>query len=191
VAANLEATGKFASLGVVSSIAEVTRRVAALAPDGGPDVVLADIDLGDDYAFGLPAALGSDGPPVVYLSGHDAPSILRAAVESGAAGFVHKRATTDELVAAIRRAVAGESSFSLAALSAARSAPDAPTERERQVLRGIVSGLANKEISHDLCIEERTVESHVRRMLDRYGASNRTELAVLALREDWVRTRPG
>jgi DNA-binding NarL/FixJ family response regulator len=53
-----------------------------------------------------------------------------------------------------------------------------------------MTGRTNKEIAASLGIQERTVESHVARMLDRYGASNRTELAVMALREGWVDGRP-
>jgi DNA-binding NarL/FixJ family response regulator len=189
VASALEVLGGFVADGVVASLAEVEAHMAR--PSGGEpiDVVVADIDLGDSYSFGLPAALGPAGPRVLYLSAHDEPSVVRAALESGAAGLVHKQAPTAQLADAIRRVVAGESAFSLADIATARAAPINPTARERQVLRGIVHGLANKEIAGPLCIEERTVESHVRRMLDRYGVSNRTELAVLALREGWADVR--
>jgi DNA-binding NarL/FixJ family response regulator len=186
VASALVAVGGFASCGVVSSVADALTLVALSEPGARPDVVVADIDLGAEYAFGLPAALGHGGPAVVYLSGLDGPAVMAAAVESGAAGFVHKREPTEALAVAVRKAAAGESAFHLADLRIARSAPKPPTARERSVIRGIVAGFPNKQIAHDLGIEERTVETHIRRLLDRYGCGNRTELAVLALREAWV-----
>jgi DNA-binding NarL/FixJ family response regulator len=126
VASALEATGGFVSDGVVGSIAAVQAHLAA-RPGCPPDVIVADIDLDGEYALGLPDLLGPTGPRVVFLSGHDEPSIIRAAVGSGAAGLVHKRAPTAALAVAIRRAVAGESTFAVAAL--AWPAPPWPRRR--------------------------------------------------------------
>ena len=194
VASALEATGEFVSDGVMTSLAEVEHRVSRRQEARAIDAVVADIDLGDETALMLPALIGPSGPPVVFLSGHDEPAIVRAAIQSGAAAFVHKRTSTDRLADAIRRAVAGQTTFSRDDLARVRAAPRMPSGRELQVLRGIVRGLANKAMAVELEIEERTVEAHIRRMLDRYGSSNRTELAVLALRQGWVdiggRARP-
>ena len=69
---------------------------------------------------------------------------------------------------------------------------ECPTGTVREeVLALVVRGAANKEIGAALGIEERTVESHLRRLFDRYATVNRTELAVLALREGWVHARAG
>ena len=71
-------------------------------------------------------------------------------------------------------------------LRAKRNAPKAPTSREREVLAGVAAGRPNKEIAEDLGISERGVESHLRRMYDRYPASNRAELLSLARRSGWL-----
>lgn len=186
VAATLEAAGEFESLGVVGSVDAAATRTAD-ADQRTPDVVVADIDLGrEGMALDLPQRLGTSGPPVVFLTGHDEPAVLRAAVLSGAAGLVHKDAPIDELARAIRLAAAGQTWFRRADVEAARSGPADPSPRELEVLRGVVGGLSNKEIGGVMGIEERTVETHVRRMMDRYDATNRTDLAVLGLRRGWV-----
>jgi DNA-binding NarL/FixJ family response regulator len=186
VAAAIEAVGGSTSLGVVTSVVALQAWLAARPSPEWPDVLVADLDLDGEFAFGVPALLGPTGPRVVFLTAHEEPSLVHAAVESGASAFVHKREPTERLVDAIRRAYAGETTFSVADLRTSRNAAPSPTDRERQVLRGIVRGHANKEIAMQLGVRERTVESHVRRMMDRYGVANRTELAVLALREGWI-----
>jgi two-component system, NarL family, nitrate/nitrite response regulator NarL len=189
VADALAAEGGFEPLGVASSLAEVVERAGSWDRASRPDVVLADVDLGGERAFDLPAMLGRDGPPVLFLSGLDGPAVMRAALECQAAGYVHKRQPREDVFDAVRRVASGQGAFSIEDVRLARSAPREPTARERQVLARISHGMANKEIGHELGIEERGVEGHVRRLLDRYGCSNRTELAVLALREGWLRGR--
>lgn len=186
VASALEATGAIRAEAVVGSLAALREHIARRSGEKPLDVVVADIDLGGEDSLGLPAELAPAGIRVLFLSMHAQAAIVRAAVESGGAGLVHKLDTTEALAAAVHRAADGGSTFSIADLALARSAPPDPSAREREVLRCIVHGLANKEAAGRLGIEERTVESHVRRMLDRYARANRTELAVLALRQGWV-----
>ena len=71
-------------------------------------------------------------------------------------------------------------------LRAIRSAPRRPSDREIEVLGLLCAGASNDEIGSRLGVTEKTVESHLRRLFDRYGVLSRTELAVLALREGWV-----
>jgi len=70
--------------------------------------------------------------------------------------------------------------------SAARSDLRRPSSREIDVLRLVVDGGSNEEIARALVLSLKTVESHLRRLFDRYEVANRTELAVLAIREGWV-----
>jgi DNA-binding NarL/FixJ family response regulator len=71
-------------------------------------------------------------------------------------------------------------------LRASRDARRRPSDREIQVIDAIVRGDTNAEIAASLGLSEKTVESHLRRLFDRYGLLSRTELAVLAIDEGWT-----
>jgi DNA-binding NarL/FixJ family response regulator len=167
-------------IGLTSTVEETVARAASERPD----LIVADIDISRGLALGLPAKLPADGPPVLWYSGHDQHYRV-AAARAGGAGYVSKRAGFDELVSAIRRVADGEVTWLQADIQAARNAPRPPSAREMQVLAGVAAGRSNKEIASDLGITERTVESHVRRMHDRYDVSNRIELVRLARRSGW------
>ena len=170
----------------VVGVATSLREVRELIRRTQPDIVLADADLGDEWSLELPLELGRSGPRVLFLSRHVRPAVVATAVGSGAAGFIHKDEPFEEVVAGIRAVAAGRTAFALGVLAVAGQGPHGPSPREREVLALVVRGAANKEIGAALGIEDRTVETHIRRLFDRYGISNRVELAVLALREGWV-----
>lgn len=168
---------------------------------GGPpiDVLLCDIQLaGAAEGLRLLTKLADrpDGmdrrPAVVILSGFDQPSLIRAAFERGAAGYVVKTADMTEIMAAIRTVAVGGTAYSAAAVRSVRSGPRRPSDREIQVIGLVSAGASNAEAAAMLDLSEKTVESHLRRLFDRYGVLSRTELAVLAMREGWVSgARPG
>ncbi len=162
--------------GVAGSLAELRPILEA----GSTDVLLLDLRLGQESGFEL---LRSDVamPAVVVVTSYDYPQYADAALRLGAAGFVVKTAPTAELLDAIRRAAAGGLAFGVrpgggVALSA----------REREVLQLVVDGASNDEIGSRLGISSRTVESHLRRLFERFGVASRTELAARALREGWL-----
>jgi DNA-binding NarL/FixJ family response regulator len=147
---------------------------------GATDVLLLDLRLGQESGFEL---LRSDVamPAVVVVTSYDYPQYADAALRLGAAGFVVKTAPTAELLDAIRRAAAGGLAFGVrpgggVMLSA----------REREVLQLVVDGASNGEIGSRLGISSRTVESHLRRLFERFGVASRTELAARALRGGWL-----
>src|SRR5207302_3265698 len=113
-------------------------------------------------------------------------SVMRAAFERGALGFLDKGAEVDEILRAVRHVASGGTVFSAAGIDAARAAPRPPSEREIAVLRELNRGSTSDEIGVRLGISARTVESHLRRLFDRYGVVSRTELAILSLREGWI-----
>ena len=164
-------------------IAGVAGSLGELRPilEAGPtDVLLLDLRLGQESGFEL---LRSDVamPAVVVVTSYDYPQYADAALRLGAAGFVVKTAPTAELLDAIRRAASGGLAFGVrpgggVALSA----------REREVLQLVVDGASNDEIGSRLGISSRTVESHLRRLFERFGVASRTELAARALREGWL-----
>lgn len=162
--------------GVAGSLAELRPILEA----GSTDVLLLDLRLGQESGFEL---LRSDVamPAVVVVTSYDYPQYADAALRLGATGFVVKTAPTAELLDAIRRAASGGLAFGVrpgggVALSA----------REREVLQLVVDGASNDEIGSRLGISSRTVESHLRRLFERFGVASRTELAARALREGWL-----
>lgn len=175
-------------LAVIGSAATVVDAIRLIRAED-PDVVVCDLQLaGLQGGLDLLDALrGAARPAVLVLSAFEAPSLVRGAFERGAAGYLPKSADVDTIVRAIRDVGGGRSAFPAAVLRALRSAPRSPSGREVQVLDAVMAGATNAEIAGRLGISEKTVESHLRRMFDRYGVLSRTELAVLALREGWLR----
>jgi DNA-binding NarL/FixJ family response regulator len=111
---------------------------------------------------------------------------MRAAFERGASGFLDKSIDPVEILAAVREVAGGGTAFSGRALDAARDAPRTPSGREQQILDRLRRGSSSDEIGKDLGISTRTVESHLRRLFDRYGVFSRTELTVFAIQQGWV-----
>jgi DNA-binding NarL/FixJ family response regulator len=123
---------------------------------------------------------------------------LLGAVEAGADGYLLKDAEPAELARAIRSAHAGEALIAPAA--AARllramsgrgsgrrpAAPEQLTRREHEVLELLARGYANKRIALELGIAEKTVKAHVGRVLAKLDCSDRTQAALLAVREGLV-----
>jgi DNA-binding NarL/FixJ family response regulator len=171
---------------VVGTARSADEAAAALA-QAGPDVVVCDVAMGGDAeGLRLLERFGKGGPRFLMLSSFDYPTLYRAAYERGAAGYVLKTAELHAVVDAIRRVAAGGSAFPGSALRAMRGAPKRPTDREIELLRLVAAGQSNDEIAEGLVLSLKTVESHLRRLFNRYAVMNRTELAVLALREGWV-----
>jgi DNA-binding NarL/FixJ family response regulator len=153
------------------------------------DVLVCDVQL-EGHAEGLrlldtaPGAPSS--PAILLLSGYSHGSVVRAAIERGAAGYLDKGADVEVIVEAIRTVAAGGTAFSAADLRSSRAAPRRPSDRELEVIARVAAGSTNGEVARDLGLSEKTVETHLHRLYDRYGLVSRTELAVLALHEGWV-----
>ena len=154
-----------------------------------PDVVLSDVMFGTE-PDGLELARrvrAMRGPPVVFLSSYGEPWLYATAVAAGASGYVLKTTGIRQLTAAIRAAVDGQSVFPTSAISAGTAAPRPPSPREREIIELVSEGRANREIAAYLDISDKTVESHLVRLYERYRVSGRTELATVAVRMGWVR----
>jgi DNA-binding NarL/FixJ family response regulator len=165
-------------------IAGVAASLDELRPmlDGSVDVLLLDLRLGQESGFDLlRSQTDAPMPAVVVLTSYDYPQYADAALRLGAAGFVVKTAPTAELLDAVRRAAAGGLAFGVRPGNGV-----ALSDRERDVLRLVVDGASNDEIGSRLAISSRTVESHLRRLFERFDVASRTELAARALREGWL-----
>ena len=168
-----------------------------------PDVVLMDIRMpGTD---GLAATRTLTGDPrtartrVVMLTTYDLDEYLFEALQAGAAGFLLKGVSPEELVQGIRVVASGES---LLAPSATRRliaafvdrGPDAPpdvedsrrvgslTPRELEVLTLMARGRSNAEVADELLVGENTVKTHVSHVLDKLGARDRVQAVIMAYR---------
>lgn len=184
IARRAESAGDVEVVAVARSAADG----AALLQSADLDVVILDLDLGDGPSGLelLSARPSGPAPAVIVVSATRTPSLVRAAVELGASGYLVKTADVDEILLAARTVVAGGTWYRAADLQASATAPRAPSGRELSVLGCIVGGLTNDEVGLRLGLSVKTVESHLRRLFDRYDVASRTELAVLALREGWV-----
>jgi DNA-binding NarL/FixJ family response regulator len=170
----------------------------------GPDVVLMDLVMPRLDGVGAMRALRARNQParVIVLTSFLDDERLMPAIEAGAAGYLLKDVEPAELARAIRAAHAGEAVLdpSVAArvvsaiaggstrVSAGAAGHDL-TRREREVLALIASGHSNKRIGLALGISEKTVKAHVGRVLAKLDVTDRTQAALLAVREGLVETR--
>ena len=177
------------AIDVLESARSLAEAAAVLGRPGVDiDVVVCDVQMGAEAeGLRLLERFASHGRPwFLMLSGYDYPTLFRAAYERGARGYVLKTAELSEIVGAVRAVASGEMAFSAAALRHVQAAIRRPSDREIEVLVLLVAGAGNDELARDLFLSLKTVESHLRRLFNRYGVMNRTELAVLAVREGWV-----
>lgn len=172
-------------VGVASSLDEAVALVGSTAID----VLLLDIRLGTDSGLRLLTTLpvGGSAPAILVLTAYDYPQYADAALRLGAAGFVLKTAPLAELLDAIRRAAAGGLAFAVRPRAGNGGRLSA---RELEVVRLVVDGRSNDEIGAALGIGAKTVETHLRRLFERFGLASRTELATRALREGWLDLPP-
>jgi NarL family two-component system response regulator LiaR len=154
-----------------------------------PDVVLMDMMMPKMDGVATTQALRQRCPQsqVLALSSfHDA-DLVRRAMKAGAAGYMLKGVSIDELADAIRAVHAGRPALAPEAVEALVQTTDLPgtlgadlTERETQVLNLLAGGLSNAEIAEELVVSVGAVKYHVGSILSKLGASNRTEAAKLA-----------
>ncbi len=161
---------------------------AAEDPQGGtlPHLVLMDLNMPGVGGLELTALLHERYPQiaVLVLSMHDNPEYMVQAVKAGARGYLLKDEPAQEIITAIDAVMAGRSYFSAAAavrLSQASALSTLLTHRERDVLRHIADGHANKQIAHMLGLSVRTVETHRLNIKRKLGIDGQAELIKYAV----------
>ena len=170
-----------------------------LARELRPDVVLMDLLMPEMDGITATAHIRRELPDteVVALTSVLEDESVIGAVRAGAIGYLLKDAEPDDLRRAIKAAAAGQ--VQLSPKAAARlmrevRAPESPevlTERETDVLRLLAQGQSNKEIASALNIGEKTVKTHVGRILAKLNVSSRTQAALHAVRIGLVSVEPG
>jgi two-component system, NarL family, response regulator LiaR len=186
-------------VGEAADGAEAVRQAEALRPD----VVLMDLMMPVLDGVGAMRALRERLPVtrVIALTSFTDEATLLPAIQAGAAGYLLKTVQPQELHRAIVAAHAGEALLDpsvaarlLGALAqpAGAPAPERLTPREREVLALLGRGLSNKRIARELGVAEKTVKTHVGHVLAKLGVTDRTQAALLAVREGLIeRVGPG
>ena len=161
-----------------------------IAADLSPEVVLLDLELPDMDGLTVLRQIKEITPalPVLVVTMHDDPALVRRAVRAGAAGYVLKGIGRAELLASVRAVRNGESVLDPGLLravvdgnAAARTAP--PLSRvELDLLRLVADGLTNREIGQRLRWSPATVKKYVQRILEKLDVSDRTQAAVEGVR---------
>ncbi|WP_106397075.1 response regulator [Actinocorallia populi] len=182
----------------ITVVGEATDGEAALreARSRNPDVILMDIRM--PRTDGLTAterlARLPEAPRVVVLTTFDLDEYVRAALCHGAAGFLLKDASAQEMITAVRSAARGDAVLSprvtrrLLSRVTREDAVRAEAERrlavltakEREVLVAVGGGLTNADIAAALHMSEATVKTHVGRILAKLSLANRVQAAILA-----------
>lgn len=185
-------------VGEASNGQQALEQLRRLEHAGTPvDVVLMDLLMPVMDGIAATAAIKAEFPlvEVVALTSFIEEEKVQAALEAGATGYLLKDAEADEVAAAVRAAHRGEMHMNPAvaaglmrSLRASKQTNplDDLTERERDVLRLVAQGQANKEIALELGINERTARTHVSNILSKLGLSSRTQAALFAVREGLV-----
>lgn len=170
-----------------------------LAAQLRPDVLLLDLKLprldGVEVLRRLPEQ--SAGTRALVLTSAADKAQVALALQAGAAGFLYKDVDPDALVRAIRSVhdghtlLAAEVADVLSVRSAGHvtSGIGALTSREREVLALLADGQSNREIAGTLRVSEKTVKTHVSSVLAKLGVADRTQAAVLAVRQAGGRAR--
>jgi DNA-binding NarL/FixJ family response regulator len=151
-----------------------------------PDVTLMDLRLPGTNGTDALITIRGECPQarVLMLSTSDNEGDILRALRAGAAGYVLKSMPKNELLAVIRSVHAGKRYLppEVATQLAEHFAADELTARELEVLRLIRDGYRNKQIAYQLAIAETTVNFHIKNLMDKLQANDRTHAVIIALR---------
>ena len=160
-----------------------------VAIEARPDVVILDLGMPGGGGLGAVREIRSKVPGVgiLVLSMHDESRYVRDAMKGGADGYVHKGASTADLLKAIdavskrRTYLDGElAAKTLEHMISGRPRSSGLTQRETEVLTLLAQGLKNREIAEKLCVSVKTVETHRFRLGEKLGLKSRAEIVVYA-----------
>ncbi|NGO77220.1 response regulator transcription factor [Streptomyces sp. YC504] len=175
-------------LDVVGSV-ERGDQVVELAVETGADVAVLDIDLPGRDGLTAAADLRAKLPAcrTVILTGVGKPGYLRRALAAGVSGFLLKHAPADDLIDAIRKAVAGERVVDpQLALAELERAENPLADREIDVLRAAATGAEADEIAQILSLSRGTVRNYLSSAVMKLGARNRIDAIRIATDQGWL-----
>ena len=187
---------------IVAECGDGSELPAALDAHPGVQVVVMDLRMRGVDGITATRLLGmrADAPPVLVLTTFDDDEMLSGALRAGAAGFLLKDSSADDLIRAVRTVAGGGSWLDPAVtgrvLNAYRQVPavgggevrhDVLTSRELEVLCAMAAGRTNGEIAESLFISELTVKSHIGRIFTKLDLRDRPAAIVYAYDNGLVR----
>jgi DNA-binding NarL/FixJ family response regulator len=151
-----------------------------------PDVTLMDLRLPDMSGIDTMIAIRAEFPEarIIMLTTFQGDVEIQRALEAGARGYLLKSMPPKEMVAVIRQVHAGKKRIpsEIVAHLAEHMGEEDLTSRELEVLRHIAGGNRNRDIAERLFVAEETVKVHVKHIMDKLGAKDRTEAVAIAVR---------
>jgi DNA-binding NarL/FixJ family response regulator len=152
----------------------------------GPDITLMDLQMPEMSGIDAVGAIRSEFPEarIIILTTHAGDVQISRALKAGARAYLLKALLRKELLDTIRAVHAGQKRLSseVAAEIAEHSSDDALTPREVDVLRRVAGGNTNKEIAAQLSLTEETVKSHLRSILAKLSANDRTHAVAIGVK---------
>jgi two-component system NarL family response regulator len=177
--------GAHAEFQVIGSVASGEEALAFVAASP-PDLVLLDLRMPGMDGLAVLEALRAQHPrvKVVMLSGHSGDEAIWKALSRGAAGYLLKSARSEALIEGVRQAFQSrlKPSPEVAERLAERTFYGELSEREIEVLRHAAHGESNKEIAAALGVAHNTVKNHLRSIMEKLQAGDRTQAVTIALR---------
>jgi DNA-binding NarL/FixJ family response regulator len=151
-----------------------------------PDVTLMDLRLPDMNGIDTMIAIRTEFPEarIIILTTFEGDVEIHRALEAGARGYLLKSMPPRDLLDGIRQVNAGKKRIppEIVAQLAEHLSDEGLTAREVEVLREVAGGNRNRDIAERLFISEETVKVHVKHVMEKLGASDRTEAVAIALR---------
>jgi len=151
-----------------------------------PDVTLMDLRLPDTSGIDVLIAIRTEfrDARIIMLTTFEGDVDVHRALEAGARGYMLKNMPPKQLVEAIRQVHKGKKHIppEIAARLAEHLSDESLSEREIEVLRHVAGGNRNREIAELLFISEETVKVHIKHIMEKLGASDRTEAVSIAVR---------
>ncbi len=151
-----------------------------------PDVTLMDLRLPDISGVDSLMAIRADAPDarIIMLSTFEGDVEIHRALQAGARAYLLKNMPPKELVEVIRQVHAGKKRIptEIAAHLAEHLSDEALTDREIDVLKHVGGGNRNRDIAERLFISEETVKVHIKHIMEKLGASDRTQAVAIAVR---------
>lgn len=177
-----QASGGAATAVHAGSIQEANEHLESMTPN----LVLLDLNLSDANGFDGLARLQSNGlsAPVVVVSASESDAVFQQAKALGAAGYLPKSLSLEDLAAALATVLDGGAWFPETSEVASDMVDGAArvaslTPAQKRVINGLSEGLLNKQIAYEMGISEATVKAHMTAIFRKLGANNRTQALLL------------